>query len=45
MIRFELNAWSAFVSVMQNFLGNQKSENYIQLVENLLLYFQNTYRM
>ena len=37
MTELELKAWTAFVSVMQNFLGNKKSENYIELVEDLLL--------
>lgn len=35
MSELELKAWTAFVSVMQNFLGNKKSENYIE--EDLLL--------
>lgn len=37
MTKLELRAWTAFVSVMQNFLGNRKSENYTELVEDLLL--------
>ena len=32
----ELVAWDAFVSVVQNFLGNHRAENYEELVENLL---------
>lgn len=34
---FELRGWTTFISVMQNFLGNVKSENYIEFVEDLLL--------
>ncbi|GBP13914.1 hypothetical protein EVAR_10482_1 [Eumeta japonica] len=41
MTELELKAWTAFVSVMQNFLGYKKSENYIELVENLLLQLKN----
>ncbi|GBP88877.1 hypothetical protein EVAR_63899_1 [Eumeta japonica] len=41
MTELELKAWTAFVSVMQNFLGNKKSENYIELVENPLLQLKN----
>lgn len=41
MNELELKAWTAFVSVMQNFLGNKKSENYIELVEDLLLQLKN----
>lgn len=41
MTELELKAWTAFVSVMQNFLGNKKSENYIELVEDLLLQLKN----
>ncbi|GBP06878.1 hypothetical protein EVAR_99750_1 [Eumeta japonica] len=41
MTELELKAWTAFVSVMQNFLGNKKSENSIELVENPLLQLKN----
>lgn len=41
MTELESRAWTAFVSVMQNFLGNTKSENYIELVEDLLLQLKN----
>ncbi|GBP65212.1 hypothetical protein EVAR_49012_1 [Eumeta japonica] len=41
MTELELKAWTVFVSVMQNFLGNKKSENYIELVKNLLLQLKN----
>lgn len=37
MTELELRARTAFVFVMQNSLGNRKSDNYIQLVEDLLL--------
>lgn len=32
----EKNAWNGFVSVCENFLGNTKSENYEQIVNNML---------
>ena len=32
----ELSAWQAFVLVVQNFLGNFKAENYVELVDNML---------
>ena len=32
----ELAAWEAFESVVQNFLGNHKSDQYVQLVDKLL---------
>lgn len=41
MSELELRAWTAFVSVMQNFLGNKKSENYVELIEDLLLQLKN----
>ncbi|CAH1101463.1 unnamed protein product [Psylliodes chrysocephalus] len=41
MTKLELKAWTAFVSVMQNFLGNKISANYIELVEDLLLQLKN----
>lgn len=30
------NAWCSFVELVKNFLGNHKTENYIELVENIL---------
>jgi hypothetical protein len=35
----ESNAWLSFVEVVQNFLGNHKSLNYRELVENMLSAF------
>lgn len=32
----ERNAWDAFRMVVQQFLGNNRSENYMQLIENLI---------
>lgn len=37
MNELELRAWTALVSVKQDFLGNKKSENYIELIEDHLL--------
>lgn len=36
MNNLESRAWCSFVLVIKNFLGNNKSENYIELVENML---------
>lgn len=36
MTDVEKNAWGAFVSVVRNFLGNRKSEDYKELVESLM---------
>ena len=36
----ESTAWEAFVLVVQNVLGNHRSENYVELVENMLTAFQ-----
>ena len=35
----ELQAWKAFLDVVKNFFGNMKSQNFSELVENLLLDF------
>ena len=32
----DANAWKAFVSVVINFLGNRKQDDYITLVDNLI---------
>jgi hypothetical protein len=32
-------AWPSFVLVVKNFLGNKKADNYTQLVEDILFYF------
>jgi hypothetical protein len=36
----ELAAWDAFVLVVQNFLGNQRAENYTALVNSMLTAYQ-----
>lgn len=33
-------AWKSFVAVAQNFLGNHKAENYVELVEEMLVRFR-----
>ena len=35
-------AWQAFVMVIKNFLGNYRSDDYRELVENMLVLFKNT---
>jgi hypothetical protein len=40
MTTVEKNAWSSFVSVVQNFLGNFKSAEYGQLVDNLIRQYE-----
>lgn len=35
----ESNAWGSFVQIVQNFLGNHKADNYIELVETMLSNF------
>jgi hypothetical protein len=37
----EASAWSSYVSVIENFLGNQKADNYEELVLNMLTNFKN----
>ena len=32
----ELEAWSSFVNVVKNFLGNRKDENHHQFIQNIL---------
>jgi hypothetical protein len=39
MNEIESCAWSSFVLVTKNFLGNKKADNYAQLVEDMLLHF------
>ena len=41
MKREELQAWKAFSDVVKNFLGNMKSQNFSELIENLLQAFHN----
>ena len=36
----EARAWKAFSKVIHNFLGNKRADNYIELVEELLLSLQ-----
>jgi len=36
----ESAAWEAFVLVVQNFPGNYRSDNYVELVENMLTAYQ-----
>lgn len=36
MNRREIRAWTSFVDVAQNFLGNQRSENYEEIVKEML---------
>lgn len=40
MNNVELSAWSSFVEVVNNFLGNHKAYNYEELVKNMLLHFE-----
>ena len=32
----ELRAWTSFIDVVKNFIGNHRTENYREVVENLL---------
>ena len=41
MNEVELGAWMAFFLVVKNFLGNNKSRNYTELVNNMLTAFRN----
>jgi hypothetical protein len=36
----ELQAWNAFVSVIENFLGNHRSDRYVDLVEQMIEAFR-----
>ena len=40
MTEKEFAAWISFTVVVKNFLGNNKANNYIQIVENMLSKFQ-----
>ena len=40
MAALEKAAWVSFVAVVQNFLGNNKAENYKELVNRMLLNFR-----
>jgi hypothetical protein len=39
MNEVESCAWSSFVLVVKNFLGNKKADNYTQLVKDMLFHF------
>jgi hypothetical protein len=39
MNEIESCAWSSFVLVVKNFLGNKKADNYTHLVEDMLFHF------
>ena len=41
MIKLESEAWKAFVLVVKNFLGNNKTSNYEELIYNVLYAFKN----
>lgn len=41
MTEIEKLAWKSFVVVTQNFLGNSKTDNYKQIVKEMMLNFQN----
>ena len=40
MTDVELSAWSSFVSLVKNFLGDHKALNYVESVENMLTKYQ-----
>lgn len=40
MASVEKAAWESFVEVMENFLGNHKSDNYVEIVNNMLKNFE-----
>lgn len=40
MIKIEQKAWNSFVSIVQNFLGKHKAENYVELVNDMLNNFR-----
>ena len=40
MTEHESAAWTAFVLIIKNFLGNYKASNYIELVSNMLSSFK-----
>ena len=40
MNEMETSAWSSFVGVVRNFLGNHKAENYEELVYGMLSTFK-----
>ena len=40
MTEVESSAWSSFVLVVKNFLGNHRAENYVELVNRMLESFK-----
>ena len=40
MTKLESHAWNAFKSVVENFLGNHKSDDYVRLDENTIQCYQ-----
>lgn len=40
MTQVELEAWTSFVSVVKNFLGNYKAKNYAEIVDKMLQNFE-----
>ena len=36
----ELSAWTSFVEVVRNFLGNHKAEKHCELIENILKFYE-----
>ena len=40
MTEHESAAWTAFVLIIKNFLGNYKASNYVELVSNMLSSFK-----
>ena len=40
MNRVEKAAWFSFVSIVNNFLGNEKADDYREIVQNLIKNFQ-----
>ena len=39
--RLKLTAWESFVSVVDNFLGNMKSDDYVPIIKNMLKAYEN----
>lgn len=44
MSEVELNAWTSFVLVVRNFLGNYKTKNYVELLINMISCFRGSFR-
>lgn len=41
MDHIQASSWNSFVSVVRNFLGNNRAENYEELVQDMLANFRN----